>query len=126
MRQERQDVARAHRGLLPVTARTWRASAATWTLRASLLFACAVALFGCGRPLGDEECGRLLDHYTELLIRSDRPKTKAAERDKLKAEARAKASRDPEFLRCSAEVSRREFDCAMNANDVDSMERCLQ
>jgi hypothetical protein len=100
---------------------TWRSRGATTTLCA-LLFGSV----GCGRPLSDEECGRLLDHYTELLIRSDRPKTKAAERDKLKAEARAKASRDPEFLRCSAEVSRREFDCALQANDVDSMERCLQ
>jgi hypothetical protein len=106
-----------------VTARTWRARAATLTL---ILGALSLGIVGCGRPLSDEECGRLLDHYTELLISSDRPKTKAAERDKLKAEARAKASRDPEFLRCSAEVSRREFDCAMATFDVDSMERCLQ
>jgi hypothetical protein len=109
-----------------VRARTWRARAATLTLGAVNLGTLTLAVPGCGRPLSDEECGRLLDHYTELLISSDRPKTKADERDKLKAEARAKASRDPEFLRCSDEVSRGEFDCAMATGDVDSMERCLQ
>ncbi len=114
-----------------MNARMWRARAATRMKCLPILCALTwstltIGVTGCGRPLSDDECGRLLDHYTELLINSDRPKTKAAERDKLKAEARAKAARDPEFLRCSAEVSRREFDCAMATGDVDSMERCLQ
>ncbi len=102
-----------------------RAGALRTVLGAAFLSAAALGATGCGHPLSDEECGRLLDHYTELLIRSDRPKTKAAERDKLKAEARAKAARDPEFHRCSAEVSRSKFECAMSAGDVNSVERCL-
>ena len=85
----------------------------------------SLALVGCSEPLTEAECVRMLDHYTELLIRSDRVNVKAAEREKLKAEARAKASRDPEFQRCTKAVSRRQFDCAINAPDVDSMERCL-
>ncbi len=80
---------------------------------------------GCGRHIEDHECLALLDHYTELLVRSDRPTAGAAERARLKAEARAKAQRDPEFLRCSSAVSRAQFECAMSAHDVDSMERCL-
>lgn len=84
-----------------------------------------LALVGCSEPLTEAECVRMLDHYTELLIRSDRTNVKAAEREKLKAEARAKASRDPEFQRCTKAVSRRQFDCAINAPDVDTMERCL-
>ncbi len=81
--------------------------------------------FGCAEPPTQAECERMLDHYTELLVRSDRPQAKAAEREKLKAEARSKASRDPEFGRCSQRVSRRQLDCALGASDVDAMERCL-
>lgn len=90
--------------------------------RASLGF---VALVGCSEPLSEAECLRMLEHYTELLVRSDRPDARAAEREKMKAEARAKAARDPEFARCSQKVSRRQFDCVVNATDVDSVERCL-
>ncbi len=92
----------------------------------ALLSLSSLALGGCGKRLGGTECRELLDHYTELLIRSDRPKTTAAEEDKLKAETRAKASRDPAFATCSSDVSRRQYECAMAASDVDSMERCLQ
>ena len=82
-------------------------------------------LSGCAEPPTPAECERMLDHYTELLVRSDRPGAKAAEREKLKAEARSKASRDPEFGRCGKQVSRRQLECALGAPDVDAMERCL-
>lgn len=84
-----------------------------------------VGLAGCGEPPTQAECERMLDRYTELLVRSDRPGAKAAEQEKLKAEARSKASRDPEFGRCGQRVSRRQLDCALEASDVDAMERCL-
>jgi hypothetical protein len=67
----------------------------------------------------------MLEHYTELLVRSDRPNAAAAEREKLKAEVRSKAARDPEFQACAAQVSRRQFECAIHAPDADTVERCL-
>lgn len=96
-----------------------RGSAGLWALWLP------IALLGCAEPLTEAECVRMLDRYTELLIRSDRANAKAAEREKLKAEARAKASRDPEFQRCPEAVSRRQYECAIDAPDVDGMERCL-
>jgi hypothetical protein len=80
---------------------------------------------GCGRPLGDDECRQLLDRYTERLIASDRRDVTSAEQERIKLKVQSLAARDPEFLRCSERVSRSEFDCAMSAPDVDSMERCL-
>lgn len=85
----------------------------------------ASALVGCSEPLSEAECVRMLEHYTELLVRSDRRDASAAEREKLKAEARSKAARDPEFQTCSRRVSRRQFECAIHAPDADTVERCL-
>lgn len=86
---------------------------------------CAGMLGGCGEPLRQEECVALLEQYVSLLSRSDRPGTSEAELLKLQLEARAKAARDPAFQRCSSAVSRRKFECAMTAADVDRFEQCL-
>lgn len=91
-----------------------------------LLLLASFGLTGCQKALSDAECTELLDRYTELLIRSDRPKATVTERDDLKEATRAKAASDPAFSSCSSEVSRSDFECAMKTEDVDSMERCLQ
>lgn len=80
---------------------------------------------GCGKPLSQEECGTLLDHYTEKVIDQARPKASRAERSELVFEARQKAQLDPEFSACSSRVSRNEFECAMQAVNADQIERCL-
>lgn len=85
---------------------------------------CAL-LSGCGKPLSEEECGTLLDHYTEKVIDQARPKASQAERSELVLEARQKARLDPEFSACSSRVSRNEFECAMQAVNADQIERCL-
>lgn len=82
-------------------------------------------LSACGKPPSHEECDALLDHYVELLVKSDRPGTNAAELHKLQIQARDKAKDDPEFRECSARVSRRAFDCAMSAANADVLEQCL-
>jgi hypothetical protein len=92
-------------------------------LIAPLLF--ALTLGGCGRRLSEAECGALLDRYTELLVRSDREGTSAGDLHKLQEAARARASRDPDFRACSDRVSRRAFDCAMAAENVDRLEQCM-
>jgi hypothetical protein len=80
---------------------------------------------GCGKRLETTECERLLDHYVELLLRDDRPKSSAGEVLRLQQEARKKAAQDPAFHECSQRVSRKSFDCAMDAEDANRLEQCL-
>jgi hypothetical protein len=61
----------------------------------------------------------------EKLLGSDRPDLGAAEILKLQGEARARAATDPSFAECPKRVSRRAFECAMQAETVDRMEICL-
>ena len=84
-----------------------------------------LSLAGCGKAPSQGECDALLDHYVELLVQSDRPGTSASELHKLQLQAREKAKSDPEFVECSARVSRRQYDCAMGASNADVLEQCL-
>ncbi len=92
------------------------------TLSSALLLLLAT---GCGKRLESNECQLLLDHYVELLLREDRPKSSAGEILRLQQEARKKAERDPAFHECRARVSRKGFDCAMDAQDANRLEQCL-
>lgn len=93
-------------------------------------FACLGAsalllLTACGKRLEPAECDQLLDHYVELLLRDDRPKSSAGEILRVQQEARKKAERDPAFRECRARVSRSGFACAMAAEDANRLEQCL-
>ncbi len=90
-----------------------------------LALAAPLLVLGCAEPLSAEECGSLLDHYVSLLTASDRPGTSESELLRLQAEARQKAAGDPAFRRCPSEVSRKEFECAMQATSADRLEQCL-
>lgn len=85
----------------------------------------ALSVSSCSKPLSEQECASLLDHYTERLLVSDRPDVSADERRGLQAAALQLAKRDPAFARCSSEVSRSAWKCAMSAVSVDEIERCL-
>lgn len=90
------------------------------------LLACGALLpCACSKPPSHDECDALLDHYVELLVSSDRPGTSAGELHKLQLQARQKAVADPAFGECSQRVSRRAYDCAMNAPNADKLEQCL-
>ncbi len=80
---------------------------------------------GCGKRLERNECQQLLDHYVELLLRDDRPKSSAGEVLRLQLDARNKAQHDPAFQECPSRVSRRSFECAMEAQDANRLEQCL-
>ena len=89
-----------------------------------------VALFGlfalgCSKSLSESECTALLDRYVEKLVASDRPEATAGELAQIKKKTRDKAKSDPAFAECSSKVSRRQFECAMKADNVDRMEVCL-
>lgn len=79
----------------------------------------------CARPLSADECTQLLDHYTTLLARSRDSQVRPEQVEDVVAQARRKASQDPEFSQCTAKVSRRKWTCAMAAPSVDAVEKCL-
>jgi hypothetical protein len=105
--------------MLPLVA-AFRASA-----RGGFATVLLLAASGCGKPLSQAECNGLLDRYVEKLVGADRPDVPAAEVFRLQTEARTRASKDPAFGECSERVSRRAFDCAMDAISADDMEQCL-
>ena len=97
-------------------------------MSAARSFSCWFALglcSSCGPPLEQAECSQLLDRYVELLAEGDRPGASAGELLRLQQEARKKAARDPAFAACSSRVSRRAFNCAMEASDANKLEQCL-
>ena len=94
-------------------------------LSAVLAALAVLMLSGCSKPLDQTECASLLDRYTELLVRSDREGTSAGDLLKLQEAARERARRDPDFQNCSDRVSRRAFECAMAAENVDRLEQCM-
>lgn len=93
--------------------------------RSALVTLLLLLATGCGKRLETTECQQLLDHYVELLLRDDRPKSSAGEVLRLQQEARKKAVHDPAFRECSQRVSRKSFDCAMAAEDANRLEQCL-
>jgi hypothetical protein len=93
--------------------------------RAGRVLFASLLLLGCGRRLEPSECDALLDHYVELLLRDDRPKSSAGEIMRVQQEARRRAERDPAFKECPERVSRRGFQCAMDAQDANRLEQCL-
>lgn len=93
----------------------------------ALAFVLFFSLFSsaCSKSVNEEQCGQLLDRYTDKVIDQARPSTKAAERLELQQAARKKAKLDPAFSQCSARVNQEQFDCAMAAGNADQIERCL-
>lgn len=79
----------------------------------------------CGDPPNAIECTALLDRYVTLLANADRPSIDETDVMRLREEARQKAARDPAFRECPSRVSRREYDCAMSAENADRFEQCL-
>ena len=72
-----------------------------------------------------EECVALLDRYVEHVVRAADPKVPSGDLAARKAQARTLSSSDPAFARCTTDLTRKEAECAMGANNADEFERCL-
>lgn len=94
-------------------------------LAAALTLALATLATACSTPLTADECNALLDHYTDLLVKSQREDATPEELLRLRREARTRAAASREFARCPVAVSRAQFQCAMQASAVDDVEKCL-
>ena len=85
------------------------------------------ASVGCEPQLTPEQCDQLLDRYTEKLLKEENPRAELEEITLRQRQARVLARRDPhyEFERCPSLVKPTQFRCAMRAETVDDIERCL-
>jgi prophage tail gpP-like protein len=86
----------------------------------------ASCILGCKPKASSAQCDQLLDRYAELVVIERHVDASAgqirAEQERERSEARG----DDAFKNCSSEVSRSEFDCAMQASSADALEKCLQ
>lgn len=90
-----------------------------------------VVLCACGKPPSEAECRAMLDRYVDMTIDGDpeigraseatRPAIREVKKEKKKAEDAYKQS----LTRCTAEVSRREYDCAMKSPNPNQWEACF-
>jgi hypothetical protein len=89
--------------------------------------AMVVVVTGCGRPVAEEECRTLVERYAELLVKEEEPGANPERVARVQAEARTAAEKNSAFelSTCTKKVSRRSYECAMNAPSVDEIERCL-
>jgi hypothetical protein len=92
----------------------------------AILLSCTPLGFGgCHEPLTEGECNRMLGHYVDLIVHSDRPGTSTEELLRMQKEARQQAADDPAFRRCSSDVSRPKYECALRATTTDKLEQCI-
>lgn len=92
-----------------------------------LLLLSVAAAVGCEEPLRVDDCERLLDRYTELLVLEENREATPVQVAQAMDEARALSRRDPRFelSSCGRKVSRASYTCAMAAPTVDAIERCM-
>ena len=98
---------------------------AVLSARTFLFLGLMLGCLSCSKRLEPSECDELLDRYVGLLVTSDRPGTSETEVLRLKQRTRERALAAPAFARCPFEVSRSQFECAMQAANVDRLEQCL-
>ncbi|MEZ4370903.1 MAG: hypothetical protein R3B07_08755 [Polyangiaceae bacterium] len=67
----------------------------------------------------------MLDRYVGFLMQSQDPEVPFEEVRKKQREARVKAESNPEFSACTDKVSRKQYECAMQAPNADRLEQCL-
>jgi len=93
----------------------------------SVLLTAGLLAPACSKPLSDSECERLLDHYTEHLLRNEKPDVTFEMIHQKQAEARALAKSDAtfEFHSCADDVTRAQYECAIIAPSIDAIEKCL-
>ena len=91
----------------------------------------ALLALGCNGKVSRDECGEMLDKYLEMTIAADPtlaglgPSEAKAARDLLVAIRRG----EPQYRRvqdqCEAEVSKKEYRCAMKSDTPEKWQACI-
>jgi hypothetical protein len=97
------------------------------------IFALALlVLASCHRGVQREECMGMLDRYVGMKVAEDpglahlEDAQAAATRDARIGDQRSTLAYARSLQRCEREVSRAEFDCAMNAKTPNDWEACIE
>ena len=94
-------------------------------------FASLAALPGCNGKVTRNECTQMLDRYIDMSVAGE-PASEGHDAAEARAEREAKKSQRksaPSYLRvqdqCEAEISRREYRCAMKAPTPETWQACI-
>ncbi len=90
-----------------------------------------LGVLSCGKPPTEGECRAMLDRYVDMTIDADSEIVAAPEsarpalREIKKEQERDGDSYKNSLRRCTREVSRREWNCAMQAPNPNQWEACF-
>ena len=99
-------------------------------MRHALASIALLALAACDRRISAEECTRMLDKYLDMTVpdedlRSMPPEQAAPLRDGRKSTSKAHPAYRATQAQCEAQVSRRQFECAMATHNADEWQACV-
>ena len=91
----------------------------------------AIAISGCHRKVTAEDCSKMLDRYIDMTLGDDPslkdlgPSQLEAAREMKKALKKAEKSYLKVHDQCEREISKKELDCALGANNPNEWEACI-
>jgi len=95
------------------------------------LACCAALAAGCNGRATKQDCEQMLDKYLDMVV-AEEPEVdklpadqKKAVRDMKRAVRKAEPSYQKVFSQCEAEISKKEYRCAMAAPNPNVWESCI-
>jgi hypothetical protein len=91
----------------------------------------ALAMLGCNARATRAECTEMLDRYLDMTVGGELGtlELSPAEAVAARADKKAQHKADPSYRRvqeqCEAEISRREYRCAMKAPSPETWQACI-
>lgn len=86
---------------------------------------------GCGGRASKQECEQMLDKYLDMVMAEEPeldklpPDQKKVARDMKRAVRKAEPSYQKVFSQCEAEITKKEYRCAMAAPNPNVWESCI-
>jgi hypothetical protein len=85
-----------------------------------------VLLVGCKQRVSAAECEAMVGRYAELVVVAQLPDASPEVVAKESAREKSEARGTDVFKNCSAEITRKDWECAMHAVTADALEKCLE
>jgi hypothetical protein len=92
----------------------------------------ALPFSACHKKILPQECDQMLDRYIDMIAQADPaaqnlpPDQATAVRQMKRTLKKAEARYTHAQKQCEADVSRKEYDCAMAAKNPDEWEACIE
>lgn len=93
--------------------------------------ALSVAALGCDARATDAQCKEMLDHYVDMTVAGDPsladlgPEQSRTVQATMKARRKAAPAYAKAETQCTAEISRREYRCAMKTFTPETWQACI-